>query len=184
MYRKIARVRPATTGEIPDRALTLEQTGVVCDGALHGEATVGTNRDGRGSFAERRNRGGMRTAAQGPLERIRRDSREVVVFRIPSLMTLPARRYNSPHDVPLTLPLDPLRHLNLDLRRLAGPGLQAILCQERIHQGVSGRVLSVSVRGRTTFHDCGEQFDLLPTSHPQPTPSLSDPDLRRFPDVF
>lgn len=35
---------------IPDRALALEWSSVVCDGALHGEATEGTNREGHGGL--------------------------------------------------------------------------------------------------------------------------------------
>lgn len=55
------------------------------------------------------------------------------------LRTTLVSRYNSPHDVPFTLPTGPLRHFHLDLRRLAGPGLQAAVHQEHVHQGVSER---------------------------------------------
>lgn len=61
----------------------------------------------------------------------------MVVFRsVPPLRTLPRGRYQSPHDVPLALPVDPVWHLHLDLRRLARPGLQEAVRQERICQGV------------------------------------------------
>jgi hypothetical protein len=64
----------------------------------------------------------------------------MVVFRpIPPLRTLPRGRYHSPHDVPLALPVDPVWHLHLDLRRLARPGLPAAVRPEHIHQGASER---------------------------------------------
>jgi hypothetical protein len=44
-------------------------------------------------------------------------------FRMP-----PESRYNFPYDAPLALSPDSARYLHLDLRRLAGPGLQAAVC--------------------------------------------------------
>jgi hypothetical protein len=53
-HGQIAGESPAGTGEIPDRALTLEQASVVRDGTLRGEVTVRTNCEGRRGLAGRR----------------------------------------------------------------------------------------------------------------------------------
>lgn len=39
--------------------------------------------------------------------------------RTSPVKTPPERRYNVPHDAPLVLPVDPVWHVDLDLRRLA-----------------------------------------------------------------
>src|SRR5713101_4078089 len=67
-HRQIPRESPAGTGEIPDCAVPVEGTSVVRDSALHGEATVGPNREGHGGLAGRRIVGGMLKGAQGPCE--------------------------------------------------------------------------------------------------------------------
>jgi hypothetical protein len=67
-HGQIAGESPAGTGEVPDRALALEWPSVVADSAVHGEATVGPNREGHGGLAGRRILGEMRTRAQGHTE--------------------------------------------------------------------------------------------------------------------
>ena len=49
--RQIDRETPARTREVPDGALTLGQTSVVRDGALHKEAAVGAKHEGRRRLA-------------------------------------------------------------------------------------------------------------------------------------
>ena len=78
-------------------------------------------------------------------------------FAVPSdsrtspVKTPPERRYNVPHDAPLALPIDPVWHVDLDLRRLARPSLHTALCQEHVYQGMSGGILPVSVPGRAAL---------------------------------
>ena len=50
-HGQITRESSAGTGEVPDRALSLERTRVVRDSALHGEALVETKREGHGGLA-------------------------------------------------------------------------------------------------------------------------------------
>lgn len=47
--------------------------------------------------------------------------------RTSSVKTPPERRYNVPHDASLALPVDPVWHVDLDLRRLARPSLHTAL---------------------------------------------------------
>jgi hypothetical protein len=50
----------------------------------------------------------------------------------------------------LALSGDPLRHLDVDLRRVASPGLHTAVCQEHVRQGVSGGNI-VSINTRTSL---------------------------------
>jgi len=81
----------------------------------------------------------------------------MVVFQLilTSLRMPPERRHNFPHYGSLTLPLDPVRYLHLDLRRRARSGLPAAILQEHVCQGMSGGVLSVSVPGEPLFRTVG-----------------------------
>src|SRR5262245_50016500 len=63
-HGQITRESPADTGEIPDRALSLERPSVVRNGAVHRGATGGTNREGHRGLAGRRIIGGKRRMAQ------------------------------------------------------------------------------------------------------------------------
>ena len=66
-HRQITGESPAGTGEIPDRALALEWTRVVCGGAVHGEAAEGTDRERHRGLAGRRIAGGIFMMAQGSM---------------------------------------------------------------------------------------------------------------------
>ena len=90
-----------------DAAVALKEAYVGCDGAVHREATVGTNRKGHGSLAGRRIVGRMRTTVQGP------EDGEMVVFQLTptSLRMPPKRRYNSSL---MALSLSPLIHSLID----------------------------------------------------------------------
>jgi hypothetical protein len=55
--------------------------------------------------------------------RSHRGDDRTILFRM-----LPESRYNFPCDAPFALSHDSVRYLHLDLRRLAGPGLQAAVC--------------------------------------------------------
>src|SRR5881397_1266396 len=66
----------------------------------------------------------------------------------------------------LALSVDPLRHLHLDLRRLARPALHTPVRQNHHCPRVSGRILPISVPGGAVVQDRGERFDVLPpTDH-------------------
>jgi len=53
-HGQIAGKAAAGTREVPDNALALEWSSVVCDRALHGKAAKGTNREGHRHLAGRR----------------------------------------------------------------------------------------------------------------------------------
>jgi hypothetical protein len=64
-HRQIPRETPPRTGQIPHSAVALKWPSVIRDGALHAEATVGTNGEGHGGLAGRRIVGGETIKPQG-----------------------------------------------------------------------------------------------------------------------
>jgi hypothetical protein len=104
--------------------------------------------------------------------------------RTSPVKTSPERRYNVPHDASLALLLDPVWHVDLDLRRLARPSLHRALNQEHVFQGMSGGILPVSVPGGGAVQDRRERLDVLLTSESQSAPALSEPDPIRLLDVL
>jgi len=104
--------------------------------------------------------------------------------RTSPVKTPPERRYNVPHDAPLDLPVNPVWHVDLDLRRLARTNLHMVLCQEHGFQGMSGGILPVSVPRGAAVQDRRERLDVLATSDSQSAPALSEPDPGRLSGVL
>ena len=100
--------------------------------------------------------------------------------RTSPVKTPPERRYTVPHDAPLALPVDPVWHVDLDLRRLARSSVHTALCHEHVFQRMSGGILPVSVPGGAAVQDRRERLDVLLTSDSQSAPALSEPDPVRL----
>ena len=64
-HRQITCESPAGIGEIPNRALALKRSSVICDGALQAEASVATKCEGHGNLAERHILGRKGATVQG-----------------------------------------------------------------------------------------------------------------------
>ena len=82
------------------------------------------------------------------------------------------RLYNVPHDAALALLVDPVWHVDLDLRRLARPSLHTARSQEHVFQEMSGGILPVSVPGEAAVQDRRERLNVLLTSDSQSAPAL------------
>jgi hypothetical protein len=113
--------------------------------------------------------------------RFQRDSWGMIVFLFHlTVEDAPGETVQFLHHALFTLPADPLRYLDLDLRRLARPALQEAVRQEHVCQRMPGGVLPVSVPGRATLQDRRKRFDILQTPHHKPTSALSQPNPRRL----
>ena len=106
----------------------------------------------------------------------------MVVFQLTltSLRMPPERRYNFPHYVSLTLSLDPLRHLHLDLRRLARPGLQEAVRQEHLCQECLGEYCQYQYHGEPLFRTVGNDS----TFYRPPTANQLRRYLNQIPEDF
>jgi hypothetical protein len=90
----------------------------VRDGAVHGEAAVGMEGEGHSGLAGRRIVGGLLIKVQGP------QAGKWLYFSPQDLVEDALEgRYNFRHYGPVPLSFDPVRHLPLDVSRLARPGL-------------------------------------------------------------
>ncbi len=95
------------------------------DGAVHGEATVGMEGEGHSGLAGRRIVGGLLIKVQGP------QAGKWLYFSPQDLVEDALEgRYNFRHYGPVPLSFDPVRHLPLDVSRLARPGLHTAVPRE------------------------------------------------------